>query len=257
VYQPNASDNTFKPLSIKYEQQQQPELTQAQLPMTCGFYIPPLKLKVEQQTSIPSAKVTCVNSYLSFTEETAESTATEFTQNSPSIQQSMESDKCFDMSEVSQEYQLPQTTLTSQVSQAKSNNGLFVSRQEMSVGQLFEAWNYENQTVEMPYFLDQKAEKATIVPQETTQDSGLLGKRPLELSNQNGDFKFNVPEPPMKRHELSIFNRKSIISTGAEDKELFRMMLGRESSINDDFDTTMGVDLMDFNNPFCAWAKAI
>jgi len=156
-----------------------------------------------------------------------------------------------------QSYQLPALALTPQVSQfsqlqgLKSENNLLMSRQEMSVGQLFEAWNYEAQNMDMITFADQKFDKVTINSQ-VFQDPSLLGKRPFESENQS----FQVPEPAMKRHELSVFNRKGLLSNGTEDKEILRTVLRRDSSINEEYDPNMGVDLMDFNQPFCGWTKA-
>jgi len=231
------------------------ELTQEQLPMTCGISIPPLKLKVEPQTSSEFkpilVKGSSMDLFLSFGQEATESTPTEVSQNSPSFQQSMESEKCFDMSEPAQKFLLPQLSLTPQVSQApRSSNDLFISRQDMSVGRLFETWDSECQNIEC--FADQN--RSANVTQESYQDQSLLGKRPLEL-NQTGELRFNVPEPSMKRHELGIFNKKNLISTGTEEREIFKMMLRRESSVNEEYDNNMGFDLMDFNNPFCAWTK--
>lgn len=225
------SSSILKPLFDRYERQS--ELTQEQLPMTFGdFSIPPLNLNIQ-----PMAKPACVNSFFNLGEEATESTATEVSQGSPSLLQTMESDKCFEMSDV--DY-LPALTLTPQISQvgmAKPKTDLFISRGDMSVGQLFDAWGSE----EMSDF-DQKG------TQEAFQDSDLLGKRPFE---QNGNMRFDFPEPALKRHQLDIFSKKGMLSSGIEDRDMFKMMNCRDVSLNEEFD----VDLMDFNAPFCGWAK--
>jgi len=231
----NEPENPFKPLVARQEKS---ELTPEQLPMTFGeFAIPPLNLNAKPQLSqtMPLlVKAPSINSFLNFGEEATESTATEVSQGSPSIQQSMESDKCFDMPDTIQTFYLPQ------VSVARPSNGLMVSRQEMSMGHLFEAWNSENQNVEMSY-------------SAAPQDASVLGKRQLDLNNQTED---RFVEPTLKRHELSIFsNKKYMISAGAEEREMFKMMLNRETSIGGDFDLNMGIDLMDYTNPFCEWTK--
>jgi len=238
VNQKHQHSSILKPVFNKYERQS--DLTQEQLPMTFGdFSIPPLNLNIQSQEAQPMAKPACVNSFFNLGEEATESTATEVSQGSPSLQHTMESDKCFEMSDV--DY-LPAITLTPQISQvgmAKPKTDLFISRGDMSVGQLFDAWGSE----EMSDF-DQKG----TTTQEAFQDSGLLGKRPLE---QNGNMRFDFPEPALKRHELNIFSKKGMLSSGIEDRDMFKMMNYRDVSLNDEFD----VDLMDFNAPFCGWAK--
>jgi len=268
--QQNENETSMKPI-IRYEKPS--ELTQDQLPMTFGdISIPPLKLNSERQMSIsanipfaktPSMNVSCFFSTVA-TDESGEST--EVSHNSPSLQPTMESEKNFDMSEAASQYiesngqtfQLPTISLTPQISQIQLKpNELFINRQEMSVGQLFEAWNYEAQNGEMGNFPGQKIDKATINPQAFFQEPSVLGKRQFEGENQgNLDPKFLVPEPLMKRHELCVFNRKGLLSTGTEDKEILRTVLRRESSVNEEYDPNMGVDLMDFNQPFCGWTKA-
>jgi len=258
AYQQNDQDPSMK-LIVRPEKS---ELTQEQLPMTFGdIAIPPLKLNMERQMSIsgnipfvkaPSMNVSCFFNTMP-AEESGDST--EPSHNSPSIQPTMESDMLDGTPQYEsfgQTYQLPPITLTPQISQMQGKpNELFISRQEMSVGQLFEAWNYEAQNGEMGSF--EKIDKATINPSAFFQEPSLLGKRQFEGENQ-GNATFS--EPSMKRHELSVFNRKGLISTGTEDKEILKALLRRESSINDEYDPNMGVDLMDFNQPFCGWTKA-
>jgi hypothetical protein len=214
----------------------QPELTQEHLPMTFGqFSIPPLRLVDERQysfESLPMTKHTSINSFLNLGEEATESTATEVSQGSPLLT-TMDSDKYFDMADSEETFYLPPISLTPQVSQIQATNprtDLFISRGEMSVGQIFEALSAIN---------------------EETQESSMLGKRPLE---QNGEMRFSFPEPALKRNELSIFSKKGMLSSGIEDREMFRMMLIRESSINDNFELN-DVELIDFNNSFVGWAN--
>jgi len=191
-----------------------------------------------------------VNCFLNFTnEETGDSTEASYT--SPSLHPSMESDKCFDMPDATPLYkdantqvmQLPQITLTPQISvfQGYKPNELIISKQEMSLGQIFDSWGNEQPNMEMFSFLDQRLDKPV---QEVQQATSVLGKRQLETPE---DQTFHVPEPLLKRHELSIYNRKAMISNG---EPVFR----RDSSVNMEFDTN--VDLMDFNQPFLEWAKA-
>jgi hypothetical protein len=265
-------ENQMKPFLAKFGKQTS-ELTQDQLPMTCGdLSIPPLKLSLERQASYQGSYVKApvnVNHFFNLGEDSGDST--EVSHNSPSLQPSMESEKCFDLSESTPLYteapaqplqvtQYPTITLTTpqvyQIQFPKSTNELQISKQEMSVGQIFD-WNYESQNNEMLCFADQKGEKQTTLPQMTYQNTtSVLGKRPLDIENQ-GTMKFDVPEPLMKRpHELSIFNRRGMMSTGTEDKEILRTVLRRDSSAVEEYDTNVAVDLMDFTQNFYGWAKA-
>jgi hypothetical protein len=223
------------------------ELTPAQLPMTFGgVSIPPLKLDI--QTSISTASLVKAP-YLNLGGSDESAYSTEPSHNSP--QQNNENEKGFENSDSSdpttfdgslQCYRLPTLTLTPQVSQIqeiRSRNDLKISKQEMSIGQLFEAWNYERET---NLINEIKVERPTINVLQG-ESEGILGKREFEAEN---DVSFKVPEPTMKRHELSIFNRRSLLSNGIEDKEILRMMMRRDSSINEEGDTNMGFDLMDF-----------
>jgi hypothetical protein len=266
-------ENAMKPLLAKFGKQTS-ELTQDQLPMTFGeVSIPPLKLTLERQVSNQSTHTFIkaplnVNHFFNLGEENS-GDSTEVSHNSPSLQPSMESDKCFDLSDSTSLYasgqpiQIPQYSQGSlapqvyQIQFPKANNDLHISKQEMSVGQLFENWNYENQNNEMLCFADPKGEKQTTLPQLVYQDaSSVLGKRPLEIENQGNQF--NISEPLMKRpHELSIFNRKAMISTGTEDKEILRTLLRRDSSVIEEYDTNVAVDLMDFNQSYYGWPKAV
>jgi len=97
----------------------------------------------------------------------------------------------------------------------------------MSVGSIFAAWNLESQSAEMLCFADQKRdhrEPNSInngkILNNPYQDTSALGKRQLEAENQdpNGG-QFTVPEPPLRRHELSIYNRRGLTSTGTEENE--------------------------------------
>jgi hypothetical protein len=259
-------ENAMKPLLAKFGKQTS-ELTQEQLPMTCGDHlsIPPLKL-AERQASLVKAPVN-VNHFFNLGEDSGDST--EVSHNSPSLQPNMESEKCFDLSESTPLYteapaqplqvtQYPTITLTTpqvyQIQFPKSNNELLISKQEMSLGQLCEVWNFDSQNNEMLYFADQKEKQST---QPAYLDRGsVLGKRPLDIENQE-NTKFDVPEPLMKRpHELSIFNRRGMMSTGTEDKEILRTILRRDSSTVEEYDSIVAVDLMDFTQSYYGWAKA-
>jgi hypothetical protein len=215
----------------------QAELTQEQLPMTFSdICIPPLKLGAPENLSqitiqgpfpcVKNSSIT-INGY--FNEDSGEST--EESHNSPSLQPSMESEKCFDMTEPTP----AESNYTGfpQVQPAKSYD-LFASRSEMSVGKIFESWNSDMQQIE-------------------AKESGLLGKRQLETDNVSALFQ--VPEPSNKRQqEVNLFVKKGLISTGTEDKEFFRSILGRNNS---ECEQNMNFDLMDFNvAPPSAWTKA-
>jgi len=235
------------------------ELTQEQLPMTFGeIAIPPLKLSPENPQMTIQGPVPCVknpsitiNGYFStMTEDSGEST--EDSHNSPSLQPSMESEKCFDMTEptplttcADSTYTLSVLSLTPQVSQipqvqpGKSFTDLFASRSEISVGKIFESWNNDLQQ-NSGEFIEGK-------------DSSVLGKRQLESDNVSALFQ--VPEPSGKRvQDCNLFVKKGLISTGTEDKEFFRSILGRNNS---ECEQNMNFDLMDFNTaPATSWTKA-
>jgi len=245
------------------------ELTQEQLPMTLGeIYIPPLKLNNEQHMAIEVPMAKNISSYLNLNaEDSGEST--EASHNSPSLQPNMESDKGFDMTEptpstypqevLNESMQLPILTLTPQVSNipqlqtVKPSEGLFATRQDLSIGTLFAVWNNEvgQNTSEGLGFGEAKVDKAYIDTQSIFHDNSVLGKRQLEQVNTESQLHAN--EPLGKRCELSVFSKKGLISTGMEEKELFRMMK-RDSEVDGNYD--MGVDLMDFNPVFTSWTKA-
>jgi len=232
------------------------ELTQEQLPMTFGeIAIPPLKLSPENpmnqmtiQGPVPCVKnqSVTINGYFStMTEDSGEST--EDSHNSPSLQPSMESEKCFDMTEptplttcADSTYSLSVLSMTPQVSQIpqvqpdKSFTGLFASRSEISVGKIFESWNNDLE-------LENK-------------NASVLGKR--QLDSDTVSALFQVPEPSGKKiQDCNLFVKKGMISTGTEDKEFFRSMLGRNNS---ECDQNMNFDLMDFNTSAvnAGWTKA-
>lgn len=235
----------------------QPELTQEQLPMTFSdISIPPLKLAAPENQITIQGPFPCVknqsiaiNGYFSTTmEDTGEST--EDSHNSPSLQPSMESEKCFDMTEptplttcAESTYTLPALSLTPQIPQVqpsgRSFTDLFASRSEMSVGKIFESWNNDLQQTNVVEFSDAK-------------DGSILGKRQLEADNVSALFQ--VPEPSGKRlQDCNLFVKKGLISTGTEDKEFFRSMLGRNNS---ECEQNMNFDLMDFNTASAGWTKA-
>jgi len=216
------------------------ELTQDQLPMTFGgdISIPPLRLSYEPAPVAMKKPIsTNVNGFFSATMKTEDSgESTDASHNSPSLQPSMESEKCFDMTDATPlttsteaTYTLPPLSLTPQVSlqvqNMKSFGDLFASRTEMSVGQIFEAWNNEFQ-------------------QENQKESTVLGKRQLDTES------FQVPEPFMKRQESNLFVKKGLISNGTEDREFFRKMLGRNNS--NALEDCGDLDLMDFNTTMTA-----
>jgi len=230
--------------------------------MTFGdISIPPLKLEADRQSSIqpplPLAKAGGnVNSYLNLSEASADST--EASHNSPSVQATTEIDKNLTLTS-NASLQIPQMGMNPSLSTLQIKpmiSDLFISRQDMSVGQLFEAWNQEAQNTELICFADQQK---NINVQALFQDPmNVLGKRMFDGEQQGNipDPRFNVPEPMMKRSDLSIFNRRSLISNGTEDREFMKALIRRESSINSEFDPNTCVDLMDFNHPFLNSTKA-
>jgi hypothetical protein len=250
--------------------EKQTELTQEQLPMTLGeIYIPPLKLSNNDQTmpvDVPMAKN--ISSYLNLARDDS-GESTEASHNSPSRQPNMESDKGFDLTEptpstypqetINESFNLPILTLTPQVSNLpqfkamKSTNELFATRQEMSIGTLFATWNQEahNNVSEGMGFGETKVDKAYIDTQSMFQEpTSVLGKRQLEQVNTEAQL--HMHEPLSKRCELSVFSKRGLISTGTEEKEMFRVMK-MDSAVNEEYD--MGVDLMDFNPVFTTWTK--
>jgi len=256
------SDHSSTQFNPVMRAEKQLSLTPDQLPMTFGdISIPPLKLVSEAQSStqsaFPLAKPGTIgaNGYLHLSEISAVSTEPSFSP--PSLRTNTESDKGLEITNniFSQPAQLPRLHIRSMPSD------LLVSRQEMSVGQLFEAWNQEAQGTDLICFADQqqKNDKNAMNVRAMFQDpSTVLGKRLFDGQQQGNvpDQEYDVAEPTMKRQDLSIFNRRSLISTGTEDKEFLKALIRRESSINDEFDVNMGIDLMDFNQPFLNSTKA-
>jgi len=219
------------------------ELTSDQLPLTLsGTTIPMLTFsQINQMTQLPKdnsnslTKVTLsmgnLNSFLNHSKDLS----TEASYDSPNLQ----AEETFTMPASSTN--IPQE-VSSQATQASFNpfatntpylnnpfntqmlntaRGLSISRKEMSVGQLFEAWNSEGQGAEMFYFADQKKEQEKYFA-NVYQDTSVLGKR------QN-DFEANVAEPSLRRLELSVFSRRRMTSTATEENE-----------------GTVDMDLMDF-----------
>jgi hypothetical protein len=248
-------ENAKKPLMPTFGRQTS-ELTRDQLPMTFrGLSIPQLYLGVERQPSLQKHN-TCIKAPVNvnhFFNLGQDSDSTEVSHNSPSLQPSMESDKCFDFSEFTPFY--PFVSLTPQVSQtqlSQPNNELAISRKEMSVGQMLGAWNFDN---EITCFADQKSELQTQNLQPVYQHTNsVLGKRSLDIENEGNaeNMRFHFSEPSMKRtQDLSTFNRR-LIGAGTEDKENMRTVLCRDSSIIEEYDSNVAVDLMDFNQAFYA-----
>jgi hypothetical protein len=131
-------------------------------------------------------------------------------------------DKCYDMPEAEP------MTQNLQISQNPSND-LKISRQDMSVSQWFESWNCEGQGTDMVSYGETKQEDLS----GGYQDPNLLGKRQFDGEDHN------VQEPLMKKHEV------------------MKMIARRESSVNDEYDSGMGLDLLDFNSGFLgSWMKA-
>jgi hypothetical protein len=262
----NESEFSMTP-SLARVGKQTSELTQDQLPMTFSeFSFPQLNLGLERQFSIQKPNTLIkpplnVNHYFNLGQDLD---STEVSHSSPSLQPSMESDKCFDFSDSTPMYsetsgqplqslnisKFPSYSFTSQMFQtqfSKPNNELAISRQEMSVGQMFDAWNCERNNEDL-CFADQKVELQPPVLQTISQNTySVLGKRPLDIETEGNAGSM---EPVMKRlHEMSNFNRR-MISTRTEDKEILRTNLCRDSSVNGEYDSNMAIDLMDFNQVF-------
>jgi hypothetical protein len=272
ICQKNECANAMKPLLARFGKQTS-ELTQDQLPMTFSVLsVPQLNLGLERQRSIQNSNTYTkssvnVNHFFNLGQE---SDSTEVSHSSPSLQPSMESEKCFDFSDFTPFYseasgqsnqtlkvsQFPFISLTPQMSQmqlSKPSNELAISRNEVSVGQMLEEWNFEPQSNEEMRFADQKSELQTQNLQPVCQDtSSVLGKRPFENEGNAGSMMCHFPEPSLKRsQDLSIFNRR-FISTGTDDKENLRTYLRRDCSVNETYDSNVAVDLMDFNQAFYA-----
>jgi len=159
--------------------------------------------------------VTSMTSYFTAEESTE---PTEASHNSPN--------QCAD-SEMKTEYvseQMAPLSLNIAPQESQANyvkiNGLRISRGDTSIGKLFESWNTQN--VEL-------------------NESSVLGKRDLNV--EKGISQFMFAEPAMKRGEMNLYAKKSLISNGIEDKELMRVFAQRGIS-NENFE----FDLMNFGN---------
>jgi len=244
-----------KPATIPQEKKM--ELTQDQLPMTLGgapvsmISFPAMTQVTQQVTHNPKentnslTKVTLsmgnINSFRNLNNRDS-GVSTQASHDSPAIQTGLEADEELhgSASSTNMVQIIPNQIIQSSFNPfANSNtylnnpfsnavNGLSLARKEMSVGQIFEAWNSEGQNTEMVYFVDQKRE----IPESKDkyalnvyQDSSVLGKRQNDFEAQP----FRVIEPAMKRHELSVFSRRRMTSTATEENE-----------------GTVDMDLMDF-----------
>jgi hypothetical protein len=263
--------------SIKIERVHS-DLSSDQLPMTTGeISIPPLKLNnsmmndgqqfnnglrfcAANEIYTKSSNMN-VNGYFNCTEDSTNSSEGSFISGSPSLHNHNESDKDFDNNDqyntIPKLNQVPATSQNPFMQpQSSYKNGcqLRLTKKEMSLGQMLESWNGEEQDDEMMLaFADQKENVDGNV-----LGGSLLGKRGLE-SEVNGDF--SVPEPAMKRNaydQLNIFGRKGLSSIGVDDKDPLQLAFRRESELNEDYDTSVNIDLMDFNTsgPY-SWTKSM
>jgi hypothetical protein len=185
------------------------------------------------------------NKLFTFTDSPAEtlSTSTAPSTNSPILNPEFESGEWFGVSRhAPQKVEIQSQTLHLSIPQVSQGPSLGVSRQEMSVGKMIEALNFEWENDGMLCFADQKTERPNTNVQSLFQDRSVLGKRPFNPEIQSDE----TLEPAMKRHELCLFNRKSGISTGIEDKETLETIFLSNSAGVGGFDLNVGMDVMEF-----------
>lgn len=231
----------FKPIISRVESQS--ELTLDQLPMTMGK----MTLNLTSTYQAPAQVTRLFSSSngagymkpaVELQREESSSVSTEVSRNSPVVVPSgLENEETGEtrkktevfnpFANISKGYQC------SQVPPLRITSELSISRLEMSTGQMIDSWNFEFGNEDVLCFADQKAEKPAC--HAHYQDKGLLGKRMLD---QNVDMSFYVGEPAMKRPELCVFTKKSIISSGVEDQE------GADGSFY--VANNVGMDLMEF-----------
>jgi len=225
----------FKPIMSRLESQS--ELTLDQLPMTMGKMT--LNLTSTYQTPGQVTRLFSQSNGAGYMKpavelqrEESSSVSTEVSRNSP-VLDSEEAGETRKKTEVFNPFAgISKGYQCSQVPPLRISNELSISRLEMSTGQMIDSWNFEFASDDVLCFADQKAEKAA-GNAAAYQDKSLLGKR---LLDQNVDMSFYVGEPAMKRHELCVFTKKSIISSGVEDQE------GNDGN----FYVANNVDLMEF-----------
>jgi len=241
IQRQNEYSGMMKPKISRIESQS--ELTLDQLPMTMGKMT--LNLTSSYQAPAQGTKLFDQNNtgvymkpQVDLQREESSSVSTELSRNSPIV----------DSEETAELHKKPEIfnpfanlskasfgTQPAQVQTLKTINGLSMSRQEMSTGQMIDSWDFDLGNDDVLYFADQKVEKPVVNTQGPYQDKSLLGKRYLD---QNVDMSFYVGEPAMKRPELCIFNKKSFISTGVEDQE------GSENNYYGG--NNVGIDLVQF-----------
>jgi len=237
VCRQNESERAFKPNIVKMESQS--ELTLDQLPMTMGkmtlnltaAYKPPAQVTrlfaPNSGESYMKPSISTVRADLQREESSVSGGSTEISRNSPVGQCDADNEEIFESpitqkgETFSQFASYPKMSYNNQVppmTTLKITNGLSISRQEMSAGQMIDSWNFDLGNDEILCFADQKVEKPIVNIQTTYQErSGLLGKRQFE---QSVDMSFYVNEPPMKRsYELCISNKRGLMSSGIEDQE--------------------------------------
>jgi len=258
VHQKNEREKAYKPFIGRFDSQS--ELTLDQLPMTLGKM--PLNLnsgykaQVQMNRAFPQktgqlmrATPTSNNSndFTSIGEESS-GASTEVSRSSPNLTSSeQESEEAYDNSRflTQKKNNIPMCPQVPQVQSLRICNELSISRQEMSAGQMFAAWNFELENDDVLCFADQKADNKPSVNMQAAmfQEKSLIGKRQFEAENQH-----EALEPTMKRHELCIFNRKGMISNGMDDKDMVgtAMYFGNPSLVNGSYELSMGIDLMDF-----------
>jgi hypothetical protein len=216
--QQNGGEVSIKPAMAKLEGD---EMGQEQIsaPFT-ELSIPPLKLEADNQipgqpmwTYNPSSQIGVC--YAKMKDESGDSTTTEPSHNSPN--QMGENEKCYDFSDVTR---VAQPIHLQGQNYAKE---LLITKKETSIGQLFSSW-------------------------DTETDPCLVKKRHLDSENVNREARPYGMDTRLRRNDLCIFNRKGLISTGTEEKDLMGISMARESLGNEEYDC---VDLMDFNQPFC------
>jgi len=258
----NEGDRGFKPNILRMESQS--ELTQDQLPMTLGK----LTLNLTNAHKAPAqtnrlftpnntqshmkSSITNVRGDLQREESSVSAVSTEISRDSPVVQCGIDNEEPFEAcapapqkTQVFDQFaSFPRVSFSNQAPTLRITNELSISRQEMSAGQMIDSWNFDLGNDEIFYFADQKVEKPIVNIQTTYQERNILGKRQFE---QSVDMSFYVAEPSMKRPELCISTKKSLMSVGIEDQEgiennLYVNMLPSVGG----YEQNVGMDLIEF-----------
>jgi len=180
-------------------------------------------------------------------ESSVSGVSTEVSRNSPVVQCDADNEDTYEICRPvpsnEQFASFPKMSLINQAPMLRITPELSISRQEMSAGQMIDSWNQNLGNDEIFYFADQKVEKPAVNIQTSYQDRSMLGKRQFE---QGADMSFYVAEPSMKRHELCISNKRSLMSAGIEDQDENNLYVNNMLPALGGYGQRVGVDYMEF-----------